>query len=65
MSVQESVSAGKPMLLMPLFGDQFLNAHKIVALGNGIKLDVSELTKEKLKDALLQLLHKPWYLFNY
>ena len=40
------------MVMVPLFGDQGDNAHRVASRGVGVVLDVREITAEMLIDAL-------------
>jgi MGT family glycosyltransferase len=52
----ESLHFGKPMIVLPLFWDQYDNAQRIDELGLGIRLDTYRFTNEELTDALSRLL---------
>uniref|UniRef100_A0AC34F4P8 UDP-glucuronosyltransferase n=1 Tax=Panagrolaimus sp. ES5 TaxID=591445 RepID=A0AC34F4P8_9BILA len=59
--LQEALVAAKPLLVVPLFGDQFKNARIAEKHGFGITLKKSEMSKEKVAAALEALLNDPKY----
>ena len=52
----ESLHFGKPMVLLPLFWDQYDNAQRIHETGFGIRLGTYTFTDEELRDAVERLL---------
>jgi MGT family glycosyltransferase len=52
----ESLHFGKPMVLLPLFWDQYDNAQRMDELGFGIRLATYEFTPEELNGAVDRLL---------
>jgi len=52
----ESLHFGKPMVLLPLFWDQYDNAQRMHELGFGIRLKTYEFTPEQLNGAIDTLL---------
>lgn len=52
----ESLHFGKPMIVLPLFWDQYDNAQRMDELGLGIRLDPYRFTDEELHAALAKLL---------
>lgn len=52
----EALHFGKPMILLPLFWDQYDNAQRIDELGYGVRLSTYAFTDEELKGALERLL---------
>jgi MGT family glycosyltransferase len=52
----EALHFGKPMVLLPLFWDQYDNAQRIDELGFGIRLATYECTAEELNGAVEKLL---------
>ena len=61
LSNQEAVYHGVPLLVLPIFGDQPINAQKIHDDGYGIRLDWDYLTEEVLFDAIQSILTKQRY----
>jgi MGT family glycosyltransferase len=55
-TVTESLRFGKPMILLPLFWDQYDNAQRIHETGYGIRLDTYAHEPEQLTSAIGQLL---------
>ncbi|XP_017075309.2 UDP-glucosyltransferase 2 [Drosophila eugracilis] len=51
----ESVHCGKPLLITPIYGDQFLNAFSVQNRGMGLKLDYEEITTPNLNRAFTEL----------
>ncbi|EDV57648.2 LOW QUALITY PROTEIN: uncharacterized protein Dere_GG24956 [Drosophila erecta] len=51
----EAVHCGKPLLVTPIYGDQFLNAYSVQNRGMGLKLDYQDITVENLNKALTEL----------
>ncbi len=52
----ETLHFGKPMVLLPLFWDQYDNAQRMHELGYGIRLQTYEFTPEELNGAVEKLL---------
>ena len=55
----EALHFGKPMVLLPLFWDQYDNAQRMHELGFGIRLATYEFTPEQLEAAVETLLGRP------
>nr|QIK00374.1 UDP-glycosyltransferase [Xylotrechus quadripes] len=64
LSTTETVYHGVPVLALPIFGDQKINAARAQMNGFGISLSFSQITEEKLSDALYKLLNDPKYREN-
>ena len=52
----EALHFGKPMILLPLFWDQYDNAQRVDELGYGVRLATYAFTDEELTGALDRLL---------
>ncbi|KAJ8918832.1 hypothetical protein NQ315_011118 [Exocentrus adspersus] len=64
LSTTETVYHGVPILVLPVFGDQKMNGVRVEMNGFGLTLPFSEITEEKLNDALGKLLNDPKYRNN-
>lgn len=56
MGTEEAVYHGVPMLMLPLFGDQPVNAASCAEKGIGITLDYHSITEEALLEGLTTIL---------
>lgn len=61
LSMFETAYHGVPVVMMPVFCDQDANAAKAVADGYGIKIELSELSTDKLVRAVTSLIVNPQY----
>ena len=52
----EALHFGKPMIVLPLFWDQFDNAQRMTELGLGVRLPTYDFEDDELRDAVAQLL---------
>jgi UDP:flavonoid glycosyltransferase YjiC (YdhE family) len=52
----EALHFGKPMILLPLFWDQYDNAQRVDELGYGVRLSTYTFTDEELTGAIAKLL---------
>lgn len=55
-STDESIIGGVPLIAFPMLGDQWYNAEKYTHHKIGIKLDFENLTEEKLKNAIIEII---------
>ena len=55
-TVIESFYFGKPMIVMPLYVDQFDNAQRVHEKGFGIRLNAHRCTKDQLANAINKLI---------
>ena len=55
-TVTESIHFGKPMIVLPLFWDQYDNAQRVAECGFGVRLPTYEFEDEQLRDAIERLL---------
>ncbi|VDM19171.1 unnamed protein product [Wuchereria bancrofti] len=61
-SITETLNRGKPIVVVPLFGDQMQNAVLVQRLGLGIKLSLSELAIEgKIQNAIYNIIYDKSY----
>jgi MGT family glycosyltransferase len=54
-TVQETLAAGKPMVVIPFGGDQIVNARRVETLGVGAKIAPESLTVENLINSVKRL----------
>lgn len=55
--VYEAIYHGVPMVLLPLFADQFFTSTRIQKKGMGVMLDVLQITEESFREAVNTVLH--------
>ena len=60
----EALYHAVPMIGLPVFGDQYYNAVRIVRKGFGIKLNVADFTPKMLHSAIQEILTDPSYKEN-
>ncbi|XP_054152667.1 NDP-glycosyltransferase YjiC-like [Oppia nitens] len=56
-TITETFSCGKPMIVMPLFGDQYDNAQRVHEKGFGIRLDAYKCSEEELLTTIESLVN--------
>ncbi|XP_058980270.1 LOW QUALITY PROTEIN: UDP-glucosyltransferase 2-like [Musca domestica] len=61
LSTTETIFHGKPILGVPVMGDQFMNVKNSVKAGFALRLDLRSLTKEKFKQNIQELWTNPKY----
>ncbi|XP_022114873.2 UDP-glucosyltransferase 2 [Pieris rapae] len=64
LGTQEAVACGVPMLVVPLYADQALNARAMNDRGLSLTLNLPDITKDSIKDALHNLLSNYRYKEN-
>ncbi|KAH8271963.1 hypothetical protein KR044_012415 [Drosophila immigrans] len=57
LGMTEALHCGKPMLMTPIYGDQFLNAFAAQDRGVGLKLDYEQINASTLQETLQELSH--------
>lgn len=62
-SIEEAIDREIPIITIPFMFDQFKNALKAQEEGFGLRLDVDDLTEEKLNQAIAEIMH-PKYREN-
>lgn len=60
-STLEAVHYGVPLLAVPIFGDQILNANHAKDQGYAVKLDFANITTDSVQWALSEILENPRY----
>lgn len=56
LSMTESIHFGIPIIAIPIFGDQFMNAERAVKKGFAKKVDLNLLMADNLKEAIKDML---------
>ncbi|CAG9854538.1 unnamed protein product [Phyllotreta striolata] len=64
LSIFETVYHGVPVLCLPAYGDQLMNAAKIENDGYGLSILLNDLNEKSLNEALDKLLNDPRYMEN-
>ncbi|KAJ3642495.1 hypothetical protein Zmor_025267 [Zophobas morio] len=64
LSTIETVYHGVPILAIPIFGDQKLNARTAMNNGFGVVLPYSEITQDRLTQTIKEVLNNPKYRDN-
>ena len=60
----EGSTKGVPMICIPVFGDQKRNSMLLVRRGTALKIDKSELTKEKIIESIKEIISNKKYREN-
>ncbi|KAL0810779.1 hypothetical protein ABMA28_010096 [Loxostege sticticalis] len=63
-STDEAITAGVPLLGMPVFGDQEFNAEQYLYHGIGVRVDIETVTEEKLSKGINTILKDDSYRKN-
>ncbi|XP_045503921.1 UDP-glucosyltransferase 2-like [Colias croceus] len=61
LSTTEAIHFGKPIIAVPIFGDQFTNAKRAVQKGFGIYVDMTYNVADDIKVAIQEMLSNPRY----
>lgn len=64
LGLSEGVQTGVPMILMPLYGDQYQNAIAAQARGAALVVNFATLDEETLMHALDEMFNNTWYSEN-
>ncbi|CAG2114844.1 unnamed protein product [Medioppia subpectinata] len=56
-TITETFSCGKPMIIMPLFSDQYDNAQRVMEKGFGIRLNPHTVSEQELLNSIEKLLN--------
>lgn len=64
LSTHEAVWHGVPMVTIPFISDQHRNSFKLVQSGIALKVDFHSFNSEKLRKAIVEVLHNPKYRKN-
>ncbi|XP_073682423.1 UDP-glucuronosyltransferase 1A6-like isoform X1 [Garra rufa] len=59
--IYEGICHGVPMVMLPLFGDQGDNVHRMASRGVGVVLNIHDITAETLVDALNTVINDSSY----
>ncbi|XP_069052461.1 UDP-glucuronosyltransferase 1A1-like isoform X2 [Lepisosteus oculatus] len=59
--IYEGICNGVPMVMLPLFGDQSDNAHRMEARGVGVVLSINQITTEVLLEAVNKVINNKSY----
>ncbi|XP_072022356.1 UDP-glucuronosyltransferase 2A1-like [Amphiura filiformis] len=62
--VWEAVYHGVPMVAVPLFGDQYDNAQRLVSRDMAVKVDITTLTSDELAQAIRTVISDPSFKNN-
>lgn len=60
-TVNETLAAGKPLLVLPVGGEQGDNASRVVHLGAGLRAHLTHSTSAEIRQKTLSLLHEPGF----
>lgn len=60
-TVNETLAAGKPLLVMPVGGEQGDNASRIVFLGVGLRVDIKKSTSKEIGAKVRRLIEEPTF----
>ncbi|KAL0810778.1 hypothetical protein ABMA28_010095 [Loxostege sticticalis] len=63
-STDEAITAGVPLLGMPVFADQPFNAEQYIFHGIGVRVDIETVTEEKLNEGINKILQDDSYRKN-
>jgi MGT family glycosyltransferase len=60
-TVRECITAGVPMLVVPMIRDQFASARRVIDLGIGVQGDIRTMTSGRLSDLIASVLNEKCY----
>ncbi|XP_044727974.1 UDP-glycosyltransferase UGT5-like, partial [Chrysoperla carnea] len=60
-SAEETIRAGIPLLIIPFFSDQYLNGGRFEQLGMGKRLLRSQITEERIEQAIYEIINNTRY----
>ncbi|MBI3360323.1 MAG: hypothetical protein HY023_04355, partial [Chloroflexi bacterium] len=61
-STNETLAAGKPLIVMPVGGEQADNASRVEFLGVGRRINIQQLDKSKIRQAIEEIRAHPSFL---
>ena len=61
----ETVHCGKPAIVTPFYGDQYLNAAALGKRGMGFRLNLLEITADKINEIVDNALHPKCVIWNF